>query len=124
MATPRTLGHFFLRRLILWYTRPAFRIGLSVLAPPAINPGNKWWICTNSGSAVATQGLSGTRWESDSGPQPVLGVTNDGGVATSGTSQSTLISGVLLNVADDRTLRDLVDWQHVSGSELSYTINW
>merc|ERR1712055_535754 len=38
IATPRTLGQLFLFTRYLWKARPAFRIGLSILPPPATIP--------------------------------------------------------------------------------------
>ena len=38
IATPRTLGQLFLMTLYLWYARPAFKSGLSILPPPATTP--------------------------------------------------------------------------------------
>lgn len=40
IATPRTLGQQFLFTLYLWWARPAFKIGLSILPPPAAIPGD------------------------------------------------------------------------------------
>merc|ERR1719216_633963 len=38
IATPRTLGQLFLFTRYLWKARPAFRIGLSILPPPPMQP--------------------------------------------------------------------------------------
>merc|ERR1719239_63556 len=75
MATPRTLGQLFLFTLYLWYARPALRIGLSILPPPAIHPT----------MARLAEGI--TFFEPDGSLTLVLGVgvvSNDGGVVAGG----------------------------------------
>ena len=40
IATPLTRGQLFLLTLNLWYARPAFNKGLSILPPPDTTPTN------------------------------------------------------------------------------------
>ena len=73
----------------------------------------------NHGTAGTVQSLSGTRWESDSGLLTIIGVTNDDSTATGSLCQGTSVTNLTLEIADNRTLWDLVDWQNVTDSQLS-----
>lgn len=73
---------------------------------------------TDHGSAVSVDGLSGTGWKDDSATETIFGVTDDGGAGTRRTGELTLITSVLLNVHDDGTLWNLVDWEDVTDGNL------
>lgn len=73
---------------------------------------------TDGGPALAAEGLPGSRGQPDSGLGAVLGVADDGGVAPGGSADRALVAGVLLDVADDGTLGDLVEREHVARRQL------
>jgi hypothetical protein len=53
---------------------------------------------TNHGSGITTVGFSGSRRKTNSGLASILGVTNDGGVASSASADGSLVTGAFLNV--------------------------
>jgi len=75
---------------------------------------------SNHGSAGTLNGLSGTRWKSNSGLLTIIGVTNDdsGGSGSSGERSS--ISELTLAVRDDGTFWHSVDWKNISNGEGSF----
>jgi len=74
---------------------------------------------TNHGTARTVQSLSGTGWKSDSGLLAIIGVTDNDSTAAGSLSQGTSVTNLTLEIANNRTLRDLVDWQNVADSQLS-----
>lgn len=69
---------------------------------------------SNGSSTASSNGLSGSRWQSDSGLSSIFGVSNNGDGSSRGSGISSLISNSLLDVVDNGTFWDGVDWQDVS----------
>lgn len=74
---------------------------------------------TNSSSALSVKSLSGSGRKSDSGSDSIIGVTDDCCIASGSSSQSSFVSWVLLDVANDSTLREFVQRKYVSSGQLS-----
>ena len=68
----------------------------------------------DGGAGVRVDGLSHTRRKSDSGSGSVFRLRNDGGEGTGGTGVLSLITSVLLHVADKSTFGDLLDGKNIS----------
>jgi len=73
----------------------------------------------NHGAARGLHSLLHTRRKTDAGGAVSLVVGDDGGVVAGGTSDATSVTGLLLNVADDGTLGDRGEVEHVADSQLS-----
>lgn len=80
---------------------------------------------SNGSSAVSSDGLSGTGWQSDSGLGSIFRVSNDSDGGSRGSGVGSLISDSLLDIVDNGTFWDRVDWQDVSDSNGSFisTVN-
>jgi len=74
---------------------------------------------TNHGTAGGAESLLGTRGELDASLALLRVVTNDGGIVAASTSKVSTITGLLLNVADDRTFRHLTDGKNVTDGQSS-----
>lgn len=68
----------------------------------------------DGGTGLARNGLLGTRWETDTAGVALGIVTDDGGVVARGTGERTTVTGLLLDVAHDGTLRELRDGENVA----------
>lgn len=68
-------------------------------------------------SAIWVEGLSGAWGETNSSCGSVIGVSDDSGIASSGSSQWALISWLFLEVAHDGTFWNLTNGEHVSSGE-------
>jgi len=75
---------------------------------------------SNHTSAGGLDGLSHTRWESDTGLLTVLGVTDDDGGGTGGSGKNSTVSLLGLNIGDDGTLWHGVDWEDVANGKGSF----
>lgn len=73
---------------------------------------------SDHGSGVTLDGSLDTGRHLDSGLEPIFGVTDDEGVGSGSSGELTVVTGVLLNVADDGSFGDTVDGKHVSDGEL------
>ena len=71
------------------------------------------------GSADTWDGLSLSGRKSDSGLLTVIGVTDDGSAAATGSSESSSVSDFLFNVANGGSFRNLVDWEDVTSIDIS-----
>ncbi|QBM89397.1 hypothetical protein METSCH_D04680 [Metschnikowia aff. pulcherrima] len=69
---------------------------------------------TNDTSGVRRDDLLSTRWQLDSGLALVRVVSDDDDVVTGGSTQSTSVTNLLLNVGDDGTLGARAQWQHIT----------
>jgi hypothetical protein len=69
---------------------------------------------TDSGSAKAWDGLSGTRWESDSGSAAIVRMSNNGGISSRASGVGTFITDGRFDVANGGTFRDSVDRKYVT----------
>lgn len=75
---------------------------------------------TNSRTSVTRHGLLGTGGEADTGLVVVGGVANDGGVVSGCAGEGTTVAGLLLDVADDGTLRALAHGEDVADVQGSF----
>ena len=73
---------------------------------------------TDHSSAGTVQSLSGTRGKSDSGLATVIRLTDNDSAASRSLSERTAIANLALKVANDGTLRNLVDREDVTDGEL------
>lgn len=78
---------------------------------------------TDHGSAGSDDGLSGTGWESESSLLLVLGVTDDDSRSAGSSGERASVSLLALDVGNDGSFGEAVDWENVSDREGSYTIN-
>lgn len=69
---------------------------------------------TNHTTARAGKDLLGTRRELDTGLALVRVVADDGDVVTGGTAERTTVTGLVLDVGEDGTLRDGVERENVA----------
>ncbi len=73
---------------------------------------------TDGGTGVTADGLLGAGRETDAGLGLALGrVADDGGVVARGARERSTVTGLLLDVAHDRTFGALVDREHVANVE-------
>lgn len=72
---------------------------------------------TNHTTACAGEDLLGTRWELNTGLALVGVVADDGNVVTRGTAERTTVTGLVLDVGEDGTLRDGGEGQDVADGE-------
>lgn len=72
---------------------------------------------TNGSASRSRDGLLGTTREPDSCLVIVRGVTNDCCIVAGGTSESTTVADLLLDIADDGTFRALGDGEDVADVE-------
>jgi len=72
------------------------------------------------GSADAWDGLSLARGESHSGLGAIIGVTDDGGAAATGSGEGTSVSDLLFNVTNGGTFWDLIYWEDVARVHISF----
>jgi len=72
---------------------------------------------TNHSSGMTGEGLSGTRRKLNSGLGKIIGVTNDDSGSTGASGELALITGLVFDVTDGSTFRDLVDGEDVTGGE-------
>ena len=72
------------------------------------------------GSAVAKDGLSHTRWHSDTGLLSVLSVSNDDGAGSRCTGETATISHLGFDIGDDGAFRHGINWKNVANCEGSY----
>lgn len=63
--------------------------------------------------------LLGSGWELDASLALIWVVANDGNVVSGGTSKSTTVTDLLLNVGDDGSFWDLADWEDVADGQSS-----
>ena len=75
---------------------------------------------TNHCSAVSKDGLSHTRWHSDSSLGSIFGVTDDDSASSRGTGEGAAITNLCLNVRNDGSFWHLVDWENVADGEGRY----
>jgi len=71
-------------------------------------------------SAGALDGLSDSRWKSDSGLLSVLGVSDDDGGSSGSSSEGSTVSHLGLNVRDDSSLWHGGDWKNVADCKGSF----
>lgn len=69
---------------------------------------------SNHSSALAHNGLSGSRWKSDSGLFQVIRVSDDDSGSTGSSGELSSISGLALAVGHNGTLWHGVDWKNIS----------
>ena len=69
---------------------------------------------TNSGSAASGDSLSWAWWESDSGSASIFRVPNNSGIGSWASGVRSFVSNRWLNVADDSTFSDSVDWEDIA----------
>jgi hypothetical protein len=72
---------------------------------------------TDGRTAATSHGLLRTGWEADAGLALVGGVADDGSVVAGCPSERTAVADLLLNVANDGTLRALRDGEDVADGE-------
>jgi hypothetical protein len=72
---------------------------------------------TNHGSGLTGEGLSGTGGKLDSGLAQVIGVTDNDSGSTGASGELTLVTGLVFDVTDGSTFRDLVDGEDVTSGE-------
>ena len=75
---------------------------------------------TNHGSAVAEDGLSHTRWHSDTGLLSVLSVSDDDGAGSRCTGETAAVSHLCFDIGDDGSFRHGINWENVADCEGSY----
>lgn len=63
--------------------------------------------------------LLGSGWELDASLALIWVVANNGNVVSGGTSKSTTVTDLLLNVGDDGSFWDLADWEDVADGQSS-----
>jgi len=87
----------------------------------------KWFIgsATSSddadhGSADTWDSFSLSRWESDSGLLTVIGVADNGSSAATSSGESSSVTNFLFNVTNCGTFWDLVNWEDVTGVDVSF----
>lgn len=74
---------------------------------------------TDGGSAGSREGLSGSGWESNSSLGAIVRLTDDGGIAAGGSSESSSISFISLDVANDGTFSNFSKGKYVSDCDVS-----
>jgi len=72
---------------------------------------------TDHSSAATEDGLSHTRWHSDSSLGSIFGVTDDDSASSRGTGEGAAITNLCLNVRNDGSFWHLVDWENVADGE-------
>ena len=75
---------------------------------------------TNHSSAATEDGLSHTRWHSNSSLGAIFGVTDDDSAGSRGTCEGAAITNLCLNVGNDGAFWHLVDWENVADREGRY----
>jgi hypothetical protein len=73
----------------------------------------------DSGTSTARDRLLGTRWETDTCLSILRRMADDGGVVARSAGECSSVSNLLLDVADDRTLRALREREDVANGERS-----
>lgn len=71
---------------------------------------------SDGGAAATEDGLTGARWESETGLKAIIGVTDDGGICSAGAGEGTLVTGFGFDVADGCSFGDLADGQDIADS--------
>lgn len=71
------------------------------------------------GAIQRRQNLLCARWKLDTGLLCVWIVSDDCTIVTAGTCELATISGLLLNVAHNRTFGHVAEWENISNGELS-----
>lgn len=72
---------------------------------------------TDHSTDAAGDNLLGTGWELDTGLALIWVVSDDGNVVSGGTSESTTVTDLLLDVGDDGSLWNLADWKNVADGQ-------
>ena len=72
------------------------------------------------GSAVAEDGLSHTRWHSDTGLLSVLSVSDDDGAGSRCTGETAAVSHLCFDIGDDSSFRHGINWENVADCKGSY----
>jgi len=69
---------------------------------------------SNGGSARSWDGLSGSRWQSNSGLKSIFGVSNNSNGGSGASSVGSSVADLSLDVVAAGTLWNLIDGQHIS----------
>ena len=77
---------------------------------------------SNHSSALTHDGLSGSRWKSDSGLSEVIGVTDDDSRGSGSSGELSSVSGLTLAVGHNGTFWQGVDWKNISNRQRGYSI--
>jgi len=75
---------------------------------------------SDHGSACALDGLSHTRWHSDTGLLTIFGVADDDSTGARGSSEGATVTHLGLNVGDDGSFWHAVDWDNIANSKGSF----
>lgn len=72
---------------------------------------------SNGGSARSWDGLSGSRWQSNSGLKSIFGVSNNSNGGSGASSVGSSVSDLSLDVVANGTFGDLIDGEHISDGD-------
>ena len=75
---------------------------------------------SDHGSACALDGLSHTRWHSDTGLLTIFGVADDDSTGARGSGEGATVTHLGLNVGDNGSFWHAVDWDNIANSKGSY----